>query len=420
MRMRFPIALFAFLVPITIMAQNREIRASWVVDGAKEKNEYRSHVTLECLEAGASVVYATNGAQLVLTRIHLNKTSGSLADPDRRKTGINSAVLADGGSKVTVEYCDVMLHTAQADGLTASGEGTRIIVEDGTITANRGASAAVCAINGGEAVVNKTDIKTYSNQSPAFYAYNGGRVNVTEVNGENAGQGSPVFLSQGEIFASKCILKSDKWTIGSVDDGRLQLTDNELTAGGVSGFLIYGATSNEVKSSLTLTKNKITVAEGPLFLVTNVNEADITVSGNKISSKSKELMSVRSDDWGLKGKNGGHAVLNVEKQSLTGEINVDSISSVLVNLRKGGKLNGSINKVENRCAQVRVKLGAGSTWTAKGDCYLTSVEFDQPLAKGLKQLKGNHTIYYDPSDPANAPLEGKEHKTGGGRLCPLK
>ena len=44
----------------------------------------------------------------------------------------------------------------------------------------------------------------------------------------------------------------------------------------------------------------------------------------------------------------------------------------------------------------------------------------QPLEKGLKQLKGKHTIYYDPSDPANAQLEGKEYKTGGGKLCPLK
>jgi hypothetical protein len=29
-------------------------------------------------------------------------------------------------------------------------------------------------------------------------------------------------------------------------------------------------------------------------------------------------------------------------------------------------------------------------------------------------------VFYDPSDPANAQLEGKEYKTGGGRLCPLK
>ena len=45
---------------------------------------------------------------------------------------------------------------------------------------------------------------------------------------------------------------------------------------------------------------------------------------------------------------------------------------------------------------------------------------EQPVEKAVKSLKGKHTIYYDPSDPANAPLGGKEYKTGGGRLCPLK
>lgn len=402
------------------MGQAPGYRATWYVDGTEEKDAYRSHITLESLEPVSSVVYATNNVNLILTRMHLNKTSGISNEADRRQTGYNSAILADGGSKVRVEYCTVASHVAQADGLTASGEGTRIIIDDGTITINRGASAAVCAIHKGEVTLNKTDITTYSNQSPSFYSLDGGKVTVTEVKSLNAGQGSPAFFSSGEIFATKCLIEAAKWTIGSVDGGLLQLDDNELTAGGVSGFLVYGAKEKAEKSSLKLTKNKIQVPEGPLFLVTNVDEADIYVSGNSISSKSKELMSVRSDDWGIKGSNGGHAVLTVEKQSLTGDINVDSISSVTVQLKKGAKLSGSINEVENRCAEVRVKLSAGSSWSSKGDSFLTSVEFDQPLAKGLKQLKGKHTIYYDPSDPANAPLEGKEHKTGGGKLCPLK
>lgn len=416
---RFLLSVLTVFAGLTAMGQ-AQYNAAWYVDGAKEKNEYRSHVTLEALDPVSSVVYATNEVSLVLTRMHLNKTSGISNEADRRQTGYNSAVLADGGSKVRVEYCTVASHVAQADGLTASGEGTRIIIDDGTITTNRGASAAVCAIHKGEITVDKADINTYANQSPSFFSLDGGKVTATEVKSYNTGQGSPVFFASGEIYATKCLVEAARWTIGSVDGGLLNLNDNEMTAGGVSGFLVYGAKEKADKSCLLLTKNKITVPEGPLFLVTNVSDAEIYVNNNKINSKSKELMSVRSDDWGVKGSNGGHAVLTLEKQALGGDINVDSISSLTVQLKKGGKLSGNINKVENRCAEVRVKLSAGSAWTSKGDSFLTSVEFDQPLAKGLKQLKGNHTIYYDPSDPANAPLEGKEHKTGGGRLCPLK
>jgi len=162
------------------------------------------------------------------------------------------------------------------------------------------------------------------------------------------------------------------------------------------------------------------VAEGPVFLVTNNNNAQITLKGNSISSKSDDLMWVKADDWGDKGSNGGHATLWVNKQSLSGNILVDSISSLEVNLNKGAKLSGRINEQENRCARVHVKVGAGSTWISKGESHLTSIEFEQPLVKGLKQLKGKHTIYYDPADPANATLEGKEYKTGGGVLRPIK
>lgn len=417
---RIPTIVCAVLLPILAWGQNRDFQATWYVDGAKEKYENRSHTSLESLEQGASVVYATNGVDLILTKLRVNKTSGSILDEDRRETGRNSALLADGGSRVVVEFCEVVSHAAQADGITASGEGTRVKLQEGSVTTNRAASTALSAIHGAEIAVQKTEVNTAANQSPAFYAYDGGSVEITEALGQNAGQASPLFHSSGVIHATKCRMSSAKWTIGNVENGQLFLNKNELKSGGICGFLLYSTKSNDVESMLELIDNTISVAEGPLFLVTNNNNAQITVKGNKITSKSDDLMHVRADDWGKKGSNGGHATFVVNKQSLSGNIFVDSISSLQVNLNKGGKLNGQINGKENRCAQVRVKLGAGSSWTSKGESYLTSIEFDQPLAKGLKQLKGNHTIYYDPADPANAALEGREHKTGGGKLVPLK
>lgn len=398
----------------------KQFTATWVVDGAKEKYENRSHTSLEALEQGSSVIYATNAVDLILTKLRMNKTSGSVVDDDRRETGRNSVLLADAGSKVLLEECDVTSHTVQADGLASSGEGTRVIVQEGTITMNRAGSAAVNAIHGGEVVVQETAVNTAGNQSPAFLALDGGHVEVTGAFGLTAGQASPLFHSDGLVVGVKCRMNAARWTIGNVEDGQLILNKNEVKSGGISGFLLYSTKGPDVSSLLSLVDNKISVGEGPVFLVTNNNNAQIMLKGNKISCKSDYLMEVRYDDWGKKGSNGGHAVLQAEKQSLSGHILVDSISSLELKLNKGGKLNGHINDKENRCAQVRVKMGAGSTWTSKGFSYVTSIEFDQPLAKGLKQLKGNHTIYYDPSDPANAPLEGKEHRTGGGVLRPLK
>lgn len=414
------IAVVCVLLSCAVMyGQNRRIQATFYVDGAEEKFQNRSHTSIEAMEQGKSVVYSTNGADLFLTKLRMNKTSGGVNDPERRYTGFNSVLLADGGSNVMVEYCTVASHTPQADGISATGEGTRIKVIEGTVTMSRSGCSAINALNGAYLDIFKTEVNTQSHQSPSFYSYNSGKMDVAEAFGTTVGQSSPLFYSSGLITGVKCRLSASGSSIGNVDGGSLSLTSSELKAGGFCGFVLYGVKSNNVNGELTLVKNQISVNEGPVFFVTNTKGV-INVTGNSISSKGDDLMLVKGDDWGEKGSNGGHVSFYAQKQSLSGDITVDSISSMYLELKKSGKLNGQINSRENRCAKVRVKLDKGASWTSRGESYLTSIVFAQPLEKGLKQLKGNHTIYYDPKDPENAPLGGKEYKTGGGSLVPLK
>lgn len=361
----------ALLGTAWVCAQGTGYRATYYVDGAEKKDQFRSHTSLESVEQGGSVVYATNGVDLILTKMRLNKTSGSISDTDRRETGRNSVVLADGGSKVLLEMCDVVSHIAQADGITAKGRDTKVTVQEGSIGINRIGGAAVNVVAGGAVELNETNVTT------------------------------------------------NAWALCNVDGGSVTLNECIMKEGGVCGFLLYGAKSNDGQGTLELNKNMLTIADGPMFLVTNTN-ASVTMSGNKINGMTDELMSVRADYWGTKGANGGHASLILKKQTVSGDIKVDSISSLDLKLQKGARLTGRINQTENRCAQVRVKIESGAVWTVKGESYLTSIEFTKPIKKGLKQLKGKHVIYYDPDDAANAPLGGREYKTGGGKLCPLR
>ncbi len=412
----------AAVLPAVMFAQIPGYRATYFVDGNEEKDQYRSHVSLESLEAGGSAVYATNGVRLVLTRIRLNKTSGSIPDADRRETGKNSVVLADGGSKVTMEFCEVNSHAQSADGVTASGEGTKVTLQEGMVSTSRNGSAALNATNNSKIIVQKTIVNTYSNQSPAFYTCKDGTIEVTEAKGENAGQAAPSFyVSGGTIKAEKCELSSAKWTIGSLDDGLMELNENKLKAGSVCGFLVYGADGKQREKrsagTLILDKNEITVTEGPLLFVTNAG-GTISLSRNKISCKNDEVISVKADEWGSKGSNQGDATIELEKQALNGDIYVDSISSLVLTLKKSAKLNGSITGNASDSRNVKVFIKKGAKWNLKGDCYLSSISFEQPLEKGLKQLKGKHVIYYDPN--VDTELGGKEYKTGGGVLRPIK
>ena len=409
------------VMPAVMFAQVSGYRATYFVDGNEEKDQYRSHVSLESYESGSSAVYATNGVHLVLTRMRLNKTSGSITDTDRRETGKNSVVLADGGSNVIMEFCEVNSHT-QGDGVSSSGEGTKVSIQEGSVTTSRVGAAAVNATNKSSIIVYKTNINTYSNQSPGFYACKDGKVEITEAMGENSGQASPSFYaSDGTIKAEKCRMSSTKWTIGSLDEGLLELTDSKLKAGSVCGFLVYGADGKQREGrstgTLVLKENEITVTEGPLIFVTNAS-GTISLSRNKIICKNDEIISIKADEWGPKGYNQGDATIDLEKQTLNGDIYVDSISSLVLTLAKGGNLNGRITGDATPGRDVKVFMKKGSKWSLKGDCYISSISFEQPLEKGLKQLKGKHVLYYDPE--VDTELGGKEYKTGGGVLRPMK
>ena len=176
-----------------IIGQITDYKATYYVDGNVEKDQYRSHISLESLAPGASTVYATNGVHLVLTRMRINKTSGSLTDPDRRETGRNSVLLADGGSNVLVEYCEVNAHTQNSDGVSACGDSTRVRLIEGTVNVSRAGSAGLNAANKGKIIVEKTTVNTFANQNPSFYVCKDGTMEVHEAAGENVGQASPLF-----------------------------------------------------------------------------------------------------------------------------------------------------------------------------------------------------------------------------------
>ena len=395
-------------------------RATFYVDGAKEKEQNRSHTSLESVEPNASVVYATGGAELFLSHMRLSKTSGSISDSNHRETGRNSVILADDGSHVWMDFCDVNSHTQQADGISASGDGTLINMQKGTVNISRPGSAAVNATNKSKISVQELTVNVYSNQSPSFYAGNDGRVEITGATGESSGQASPLFYAAaGTVKAEKCRMHAAKWSVGCIDGGLLELTGNELKSNSLCGFLVHGAGDARSNGKLILNKNTLTVTDGPLIFVTNAG-GEIQLSKNKISCKSDEIISVKGDEWGIKNRNQGDAVINVLRQTLSGDIYVDSISTLTLNLEKGAKLNGCITGKESPRRDVNVSVKKGSTWTLKGDCYISSITFEQPLEKGLKQIKGKHVIYYDPDNALCRNLDGKEYKTGGGKLVPIK
>ena len=150
------------------------------------------------------------------------------------------------------------------------------------------------------------------------------------------------------------------------------------------------------------------------FILSNTN-AVINLTNTTLNYGSNKLLTVsgNSGEWGTSGSNGGTVTLNANKQTLTGDITVDNISTATLKL-KSSTLTGTINSA-NSAKAVNVSLNGSSTWNVTGDSYVTKLTLKNNDTSLIKD--NGHTIYYDAS--ANSWLNGQTITlSNGGKLTP--
>jgi hypothetical protein len=130
------------------------------------------------------------------------------------------------------------------------------------------------------------------------------------------------------------------------------------------------------------------------------------------------LLDAAAGNWGTTGSNGGTAVLNVSKQTLTGSVVVDKISTATLKLSNGSTLTGAVNAA-NTAKSVLLALDSGSRWTVTANSYVTVLSGLTVSGNKVTNIVGNgHTVRY--SKAANPSLGGKTYTlAGGGTLTPV-
>jgi hypothetical protein len=168
------------------------------------------------------------------------------------------------------------------------------------------------------------------------------------------------------------------------------ITNSTLKASGTgnrnnidkSGIMIYQSMSGDASigkgtfncdsSSLEIDKKSQVYLTAPMFFITNTN-AEINLTNSKLSYGSNILLSiVGTNEWGTSGSNGADVVMNNTNQSLSGNINVDNISTLEMNLTRS-LYSGTINK-DNIAKSIKIKIDKDSQITLTGDSYITSLE----------------------------------------------
>lgn len=312
--------------------------------------------------------------------------------------GTNSAILAKGGANLTLNNVTINTNATGANGVfsyggsattnNSSSDGTTITISNSKITTTKDNSGGIMTTGGGTMVADNLEITTKGTSSAAIRTdRGGGTVKVTKGTYKTLGQGSPTIYSTANISVSDATLLAES-SEGIVIEGKNSVTidnctleDSNTKLNGKSttykNIFIYQSMSGDAaegKATFTSKNSKITTNNGDTLYVTNTT-AEINLENNTIinNDTNGNFLRVQKDSWGNTGSNGGIVTLNMTNQKASGNIVVDSISTLTINMANNSYYEGMINN-ENTAKSITLKLDKTSKIKLTGDTYITSLD----------------------------------------------
>ena len=341
-----------------------------------------------------------DGATATLNGITVNKSAGKSSNTeDGDFYGQNAALLATNGATVTMENATITSSAQNGNGVFSYGEGTTVNISDSTIQTSADNSGGIQTTGGGTTNASNLTVETSGNSAAAIRSdRGGGTVNVDGGSYTSNGENSPAVYSTAAITVKNADLTANN-SEALVIEGQNSITLENCTVTGcmsdngtsadenVHNVMIYQSMSGDAEvgtSRFSMTGGSLTGKHGDLFYITNTHSV-ITLSGVALTNEdtTANLMTIAgnsaSHGWGTAGKNGAQVELTADAQTLSGDITVDSISTLNFTLKNNSSFTGTLNIVDNAEGGTAVEnnavvtLEAGSTWTLTGDCTLTSL-----------------------------------------------
>ena len=330
-----------------------------------------------------------DGQKVTITNASVDKTGDSSGE-DSDFYGTNAAVLANNSADVTLSNATITTDGTHANGVFSYGTGTTVNISDSTITTTGNNSGGIMTTGGATMNASNLTVNTSGNSSAAIRSdRGGGTVTVSEGSYTASGVGSPAIYSTADISVSDATLSAGNSEAVVIEGGNsvtlenVDITGNNATLNGQSttktNVLIYQSMSGDAadgNSTFTMTGGSMTSETGTMFHVTNVT-TEINLSGVEFTyaDDSSDFMILSQDSWGKAGSNGGNAAVNMSSQSASGDITVDTASSLKLSLADNSDYSGAINGTDEE-GDVSVSIEDGSTWTLTGDSYISSFDGD--------------------------------------------
>ncbi len=342
-----------------------------------------------------------DGAAVTLDGITVEKSAGKSSNTeDGDFYGMNAALLVTNGATATIQNASVSSAAQNGNGVFSYGSGTTVNISDSRITTTADNSGGIQTTGGGTTNAASLTVETSGNSSAAIRSdRGGGTVNVDGGSYTTNGYNSPAVYSTASITVKNAALTANN-SEALVIEGKNSIALENCTVTGnmsdtkgtssdenVHNVMIYQSMSGDAdvgKSEFTMTGGTLTSENGDMIYVTNTHCA-VNLCGVEITQKDSDgyLLNVRgnsaSHGWGTAGANGGQVEFTATDQTLSGDMVVDTVSTLDLTLAGSSDFTGTVNIVENEQGGAAVADNAvitvesGSVWTLTGDCSVTSL-----------------------------------------------
>lgn len=331
-------------------------------------------------ETDESAVDVSGTATAVITNADIQKNSGEASSADASSfRGVNAAVRVYDQANLTLKNSTVTAEASNATGVFAYDGGT-ILMEDCEVTVSGGGAGGVQVAGGG--TLTGSNLTVTSASKAAIRSDRGGGTMILDggtytSTGKN---GCPAIYSTADITVknaacvseqSRAVIIEGKNTV-TLENVSIEGNDQSTKEGSVkANVLLYQSASGDASvgtSVFTMNGGEMTAHSGALFYCTNTDSVINLKEAALNLSDDQTLLIVSAGRWGKEGKNGGDCELNADHQSMSGDILVDEISSLTVNMtssRFTGSITGS--------GKVTVSLDDESIWTLTGDSAVSEL-----------------------------------------------
>lgn len=338
------------------------------------------------------------GALVTLKNVEIMKEEGTSSSTESGDFyGMNAALLATGGARVTIEDSSVHSAAPNGNGLFSYGKGTMISAKNVTITTEGSHSGGLQTTGGALTEAENVNVSTAGNSSAAIRSdRGGGTVLVKGGTFRTEGYGSPAVYSTARISIEGADLSASR-SEGAVIEGKNSIAlkncrmegnmaDTRVMGGetikeeNVHTVMIYQSMSGDAEegtSSFSMEGGSLLSHKGDIFYVTNT-DCTIHLDNVKIQNEDPAGALLRvsgnsgSRGWGKAGANGGKARFTVQNQQMEGNILVDSISRLSMTLGKNSRWDGALLQETNdqghdKDAGADLTIEKGATWNMTAD-----------------------------------------------------